>query len=979
MLLTLYDNIGNVKARIAPDESSTQDKEIQGDNLLKLSFTLYVFVSIDVNDYVDYVGERYWAVEKYAPAQKSTMEWEYSLQLYGVESLIKRFLVLNNTDGENEAVFTLTARPQDHVRLIVRNINEGLGDMGNFKVGVVEGTDNVVIDYTGKYCDEALKELSEAVGTEWWFDGQTLNLCRCERGEEVALGYEKGLTGLDRDMADGAKFYTRLFPIGSTRNIDPAKYGHSRLMLPDGARYVDVNVEQYGIIHHYEQSAFADIYPRRLGVVGSVRHEEVKDKDGKPFTIYYFRDNDLPFDPNDYEIGGLVKRVSFQEGSELAGLGTDNDHYFEVNFNSDTREFEIVTIWPYDDDTQLPGGTLVPKTGDKYILWNIRMPDEYYGLAEQELRSAVDEYNRRHALDVSRYKAPTDHVWMEDTGTELFIGRRIRLESREYFPETGYRQSRITRISRKVSLPGQMDLEISDALSTGAMAKINDAIAEAKNYAGTMVGAINVPDIIRSWETTKATDSNLFSARRIVKEFLSKFDGGEIQELVTLMKGIAIGTGYGIDAEGVARLRALLLDKASIDAEGNAVVESVKSRDFYAGLLDGRGFGVYKDDLGNTVGEIDKLIVRMKAIFAQLEVREFAFTSGDVGYTSAGCRIERVTRLASGDYRCYWIAEQDGVKIENAWHVGDQAMARTVNIISRETSMAANRYYWRLVVGKGEELIDGKMYHYVDLSDTRGTLTLTTDGQEHTCVGYDTSVENDAPQAEDSIVQMGSQTDEDRQYAYVVYVSEGKRVDYDGINDYDLDSHIVEIHSREVNYMRSERFELVTGGNIHVPLVTERGAWTEGTTAYHYDHFSYSNATWLCIVGKGQSTTEAPNEESGVWIKETYGMKGEELTRLLLGLTSGDYFWREGQETIATIVAEVVRGDTTLTVHPSQIVWSRESTATGTEDADWAARHPNIDNTLTVTEADMVGDVTTFVCTLYDEYGNVAASKAITI
>ena len=451
------------------------------------------------------------------------------------------------------------------------------------------------------------------------------------------------------------------------------------------------------------------------------------------------------------------------------------------------------------------------------------------------------------------------------------------------------------------------------------------------------------------------------------------------QEVATFFKGIAIGTGYGIDAEGVARLRALLLDKASIDAEGNAVVESVKSRDFYAGLLDGRGFGVYKDDLGNTVGEIDKLIVRMKAIFAQLEVREFAFTSGDTGYTSAGCRIERVTRLASGDYRCYWIAEQDGVKIENAWHVGDQAMARTVNIISRETSMAANRYYWRLVVGKGEEMIDGKMYHYVDLSDTRGTLTLTTDGQEHTCVGYDTSVENDAPQAEDSIVQMGSQTDEDRQYAYVVYVSEGKRVDYDGINDYDLDSHIVEIHSREVNYMRSERFELVTGGNIHVPLVTERGAWTEGTTAYHYDHFSYNNATWLCIVGKGQSTTEAPNEESGVWIKETYGLKGEELTRLLLGLTSGDYFWREGQETIATIVAEVVRGDTTLTVHPSQIVWTRESTATGTEDADWAARHPNIDNTLTVTEADMVGDVTTFVCTLYDENGNVAASKAITI
>lgn len=430
MLIRLFDKDGKLKAELSPDDSSVQEKEVQGDNLLKLSFVLYEFVGIDVNDYVDYCGERYWAVEKYAPAEKSTVEWEYSFQLYGVESLTKRFLVLNNTAGENEAVFTLTARPIDHVRLIVKNINAGMEGIADFKAGTVEGTDNVTIEYAGKYCQEALKELAEAVGTEWWIEGETVNLSRCEHGEEITLGYDKGLTALDRDMADGAKFYTRLFPIGSSRNIDAAKYGHSRLMLPGGVKYVDVNVENYGVIHHYEQKAFAGIYPRRIGVVSSVRSKEVKDKEGKPFTIYYFKDEGLTFDPNTYEIGGLVKRVSFQEGSELAGLGTSDEHYFEVNFDSDTKEFEIITIWPYDEETQLPGGTLIPKEGDKYILWNIRMPDEYYGLAEREFLTAVEEYNRKHALDVSRYKAPTDHVWMEETGTELLIGSRIRLERR---------------------------------------------------------------------------------------------------------------------------------------------------------------------------------------------------------------------------------------------------------------------------------------------------------------------------------------------------------------------------------------------------------------------------------------------------------------------------------------------------------------------------------------------------------------------
>ena len=241
--------------------------------------------------------------------------------------------------------------------------------------------------------------------------------------------------------------------------------GTPGFQLPGGEKYVEVNADKYGRVDHYEDAAFADIYPRRTGEVSSVRSEVKTGEDGKPFTIYYFRDNNLPFDPNDYEIGGLVKRVSFQEGSELAGLGDEDNgtYFFEVNFNSDTREFEIITIWPYDDDTQLPGGNLIPAAGNKYILWNLRMPDEYYMLAEEEFLTAVNQYNADHALDVSVFKCSTDHVWIEEHGADLFIGRRVRLKSEQYFPEAGYRDSRITKITRKVNLPSSMDIEISDA------------------------------------------------------------------------------------------------------------------------------------------------------------------------------------------------------------------------------------------------------------------------------------------------------------------------------------------------------------------------------------------------------------------------------------------------------------------------------------------------------------------------------------
>lgn len=46
--------------------------------------------------------------------------------------------------------------------------------------------------------------------------GQTVNICRCEQGEEVTLAYGKGLLSLSGDMADNAKFYTRLYPVGSS-------------------------------------------------------------------------------------------------------------------------------------------------------------------------------------------------------------------------------------------------------------------------------------------------------------------------------------------------------------------------------------------------------------------------------------------------------------------------------------------------------------------------------------------------------------------------------------------------------------------------------------------------------------------------------------------------------------------------------------------------------------------------------------------
>lgn len=196
------------------------------------------------------------------------------------------------------------------------------------------------------------------------------------------------------------------------------------------------------------------------------------------------------------------------------------------------------------------------------------MPDEYYALAENEFLEAVNEYNKKHSVDTAVYKASTDHVWIEDKEVELSVGRRVRLKSQEYFPVTGYRDSRITKITRKVNLPSQMDLEIGDALSRTSMQKLADGISDARSYARTLSMSVALPDIIRTGDSTKPTDYNLLSAKRSVSDFLSRRFADSATGLKKFLDGLDTGnytpgvSGGHIGAEGDAELETLRLRKS---------------------------------------------------------------------------------------------------------------------------------------------------------------------------------------------------------------------------------------------------------------------------------------------------------------------------------------------------------------------------------------------------------------------------------
>lgn len=632
MELKIYNRKGMLKLTVSPSDNSTRQKRLMGDHMLGLSFTAFECVPLEVYDYVDFEGVRFWITEEYAPKQTSTVEWEYDCKFYGIESLMRQALVLKIVDGENDPIFSLTAPAREHMALIVANINRQMGTT-DWKVGEVLSTENLTLDYEGTYCDEALSMLAEAAKTEFWTDGMTVNLCRCEYGDEAVLGYDNGLVSLERESADNVKFFTRLFPIGSTRNIDPEEYGYSRLQLPSRRSYVEQNTQQ-GIVEHYERDAFSGIYPRRIGTLSSVRSEQHTGEDGEPFTIYYVKDTSLTFDPNSYEIGGLVKQMTFQSG-ELNGRD------FEVNYDTKKREFEIITQWPYDDDTQLPGGLLIPKVGDEYILWNIRMPKEYYTLAEQEFAEAVDEYLLEHDQDRYVYKGRTDYVEVARRRLTLDVGRRVRLESNEYFPGTGYRTSRITSISQSVQYPSEMDIEVSDVLGKGALEKIDEELGEVRHYAKT--ASAGLPDIVRSWENTPASDFNLFSAKRSRKEFLNKRENDTAQGLITFEQGLRLG-GF---KSGIAG--------GEIDAAGNAELLSVvvrsllRSPSFVDGLL-GSGWQLEMDADGISHLAVDRLTVRQTMRVLELLVEKVRSVGGELVVSAADGKVSGVDMDASGQH-----------------------------------------------------------------------------------------------------------------------------------------------------------------------------------------------------------------------------------------------------------------------------------------------------------------------------------------
>ena len=868
MELKIYNRSGELKLTVSTSSSSTWNQELMKEYSVSVSFTHPSYVMLDVEDYVQLEGVKFSIKKEYKPRQKDTQTYSYSVKFYAPIHDAEQVKYLHLTDGAYNPQFSLDGGPREHLQKWAENMNRIYG-REVWSIGDVVVADNRTIEYNNVTCWDAATMIAEAFGTEWWTDGFTFNLSRCEHGEPVELGYMRGLTSLAQsENSDSVKFFTRLIPLGSTRNIDPSRYGFSRLQLPDRSKYVDRNTN-YGLYEHVEEDAFAGIFPHYTGSVTAVRSEEKTGDDGNRFTVYYFKDSGMQFDPNGNEIAGLVKHVSFQAG-DLAGRD------FEANYDSKTGEWEIINTYP-DDRTQIPGGSLIPAVGNEYIPWNFRMPVEYETQAELDYKAAVDDYLARYSEDVSKYGGDTDYIYIDRNRIPLLPGQRVRLLSDKYFSASGGTwDTRMTKVVRKLDNLSIATIECTNQVGKGWKSRVDSSLTDLKYILDKQREQLSL-DILKSWDGRPATDYMVMSALRVLKEIAQK----------ALSKTGNDRTEYSLEVGGSLTVDDIL-----------HAAKAVKFGEFLTGISGG-----CIDKNGKM--EMEEGIFRKRLFVPEVAYNRVTFFKGRMcASPGGGCTVKEWTDNGDGSYTITPdLTDADGLSqfvddILTTYFVTKNAEGKLQGFEEMKFRVTSADYTAKIFVMTPKPGTDWKPGDAMVLAQT-GNFT---DEDRQTYILIDTVGGNNCITFFDHANTWDVEPAQEMSW---IGKKKGRTVHGIPADNYSaVFRHVI---------MSGKIFQVddITGEAFRVPLF--KGTWKKGEKYAYYDEVTHDGSSWICVNEKGTSTE--PADGNADWLK--YAAKGESGK----GIRSTDV---EYAISVSNVIAPVDGWQTTSPEwEAGKYIWSR--------------------------------------------------------
>lgn len=473
-------HFNNKEIDILVDTSSYRYTALQNVGTLYLYFASEEFINIPVGAYCIYKNITYYLMDPDDFKKKSSRNFEYTLVMYDIGAILGKYKCRDIVSKRLK--FDYTAKPHEHLQLIVDNLN--MRDSG-WKVGECIEAEEKTINYNHIFCSEALPTIADTFKAEYEIDPaiKTIHLRKVEynKGEPLPLEYgkDKGFVpGLGRSNKDGNRPVTILYVQGGEQNIDFSKYGSKELLLPknqrleyEGRAYVS---DAEGLYIKRADTTLTDVQEDSLDCshispkrVGSVSNVVVSDKEK---NFYDFIDSSIPDDLNfeDYVIEGNNMTVIFQSGM-LAGSNKE----FEVKYVHKERKFLIT---PQEIDGQImPNDIYKPNLGDKYAVFGIQLPDAYIcnnstkeGASWDMFREAA-KYLYENEDPKFTFKGELDSIYSKkrwlSIGGKIKLGGYILFKDPQFIPE-GIK-IRITSIKEYIHRPYSPIIELSNT-TTGA-------------------------------------------------------------------------------------------------------------------------------------------------------------------------------------------------------------------------------------------------------------------------------------------------------------------------------------------------------------------------------------------------------------------------------------------------------------------------------------------------------------------------------
>ena len=865
-------------------EGSKLSYQLMDHHYIILKFTTATPVYFEIGDSVEIPDFGYFELTSaYFPKHNDSDGYDYEMQMDAYYMSWKNKLCKYRPQhGANETSFKLTTTVGVHMNVILGNL-KALGLTYNGKEFSVDYTtyNNKAFDVQKRFLIEygsisildALNSIcsEDALNCEWWIDGSIIYLGYCEM--EGQTTFEQDVNVLSMSYSESKSTYiTRLYAFGSDRNIPKGYFtgadadvttdgvATDYLMLPnkevdsDGFYAKDGYLENVNVVKNDKQAIegvvmFEDEYPKVESVVSGIKTYDstVENDDGTKTTQTFWQvtatDSFATSFKESWIKSNLTLGIKFTIGA-LMGME------FEVSFKviDKVNYFEIVANDTYG--RTLPDGVMCPKIGDKFFLYNwdaTKIADtDLIPAAQLSLFDRAKQYYQKTMISNSNFTCTMDGEKFFNDGTYDYhpLGEQVKLIN-DMFAQVDadgkhYRNSRIIGMEIPLDIPyDHPQYTVGEKAATSRLGKLEDKV-DSITVNGMQIGGTGSGNggvyVIGLNDSTPASDSNVFSARRSRMEFLSRLQDSTAKGTITwekiqkLLSGLLVGN-FNNENGG----------SWTPDAEGRSHLVT------------------------------DYMEVRMKAIFEELVIKKTSTVGGKEIISPAGGvvahKVETVTVTYNGvsqkAYRCYFLAEQEGDSVDNDFAVNDQVRSESFNVRKGTYHKVGNHFYWRLVIGRDEDPVEleGKKYHYIDLSDT------------------DCATASDVPAKGDVLSQCGNRTDVERQNCLIFSAVDTYSPSislYHGINSYSFANK--EYVEYGVNKQTNKAFFNVYG-DMYVGDRPTKDNGYEGSSYVKYD----SATKQVVIKGKLSAKSTVDGKDLSQYIKENSakGLTEEQVNNII--------------------------------------------------------------------------------------------------